>query len=451
MELLKKIQKNKLLKNSLLLINGTIISQAINILISPILSRVYSPSDFGAFSNINAIVLICIVIANGKYDLAIMNSTDDEKKCKATYYLAMFITILFCSMIIILGMVLKIINIDIFSYLEIISIAIMIFFGSNNSIINIWLNRNRLYKHITRNRIIYSVVYALLSITLGSIGMGYKGFLYATITAYAVQFIYVYIMLFKKTNFFKYKMDAKLIKLQLIRYKDYPRYQMPALLLNSSSTQIPIMLFNSFWGSDVSGWYAMTVKIISLPLTIVGNAIGDIFFKEASEIYAAGDKEHLKRFTYKTFKTLLFIGIIPMSIILIYGDILFKIILGQEWYMAGIYAMVLSPWYFMVFVTSPFTNLFPILEKQKSNLFLNVIMLLSRILAIVIGFLIFKEVSIYTVVLFGIVGFLMWIYTNGYVLKLVNISYKKSIIITLGIFISFSLIIALPRLIFYMI
>ena len=116
MELLKKIQKNKLLKNSLLLINGTIISQAINILISPILSRVYSPSDFGAFSNINAIVLICIVIANGKYDLAIMNSADNEKKCKATYYLAMSITILFCSMIIIGGMTLKIININILHY-----------------------------------------------------------------------------------------------------------------------------------------------------------------------------------------------------------------------------------------------------------------------------------------------------------------------------------------------
>lgn len=102
-EILKKIKDNKILKNSLILINGTVISQVINVILSPIMSRLYNPDDFGKYSTITAVVVLTTVIANGKYDLAIMNSNDNEKERKATYYGAMLLTLIVCILIMLFG------------------------------------------------------------------------------------------------------------------------------------------------------------------------------------------------------------------------------------------------------------------------------------------------------------------------------------------------------------
>ncbi|MNV63136.1 hypothetical protein D3C71_1557140 [compost metagenome] len=151
------------------------------------------------------------------------------------------------------------------------------------------------------------------------------------------------------------------------------------------------------------------------------------------------------------FKKLSIIGMIPMGIILVYGDALFKLILGEQWHMAGIYAMILAPSYYMGFVTSPLTYLFTILNKQKNNLILNIVMLLTRIISIIIGYFIFFNNSTYIVLLFGVVGFIVFIFVNGYVLNLTGISYKKSTLTTLIIFTLFSIIIALPRVLYLLI
>lgn len=447
MKLLKKISSNKFIKNSLILINGTIISQIINVIMSPFMSRLYSPEDFGKYSTLTAIIIIITVVVNGKYDLAIMDSNDTDKERKATYYGGMILTIISCLIILIIGCIVVVTGLVNYSILDIFMIVIFTFFSSNNSIINIWLNKNGFYKQISRNRIIYSLINFIGIIVLGILQYGYLGIMFSVLLAYFGQFIYVYYFLYKRTNFPEFKFSKDETIKQLKKHIKFPKFQMPALLLNSASTQVPVLLFNSFWGNAVSGWYSMTVKIINLPMTIIGNAIGDIFFKEASEIYVK-NKSRLKIFTYNLFDKMRLVGLIPMCALIGYGDVLFSFVLGEEWRMAGIYSRILAPWYYMIFITSPFTHLFAILNKQNKNLIVNIIMLASRVLAILIGFFIWNTESIYTIALFSLVGFIIWIVLNGYLFKQVNISYNKTIMKTTIIFVIASVISILSRMIF---
>ena len=411
------------------------------------MSRLYSPEDFGKYSALTAIILIVTVIVNGKYDLAIMDSKDNSRERKATYYAGMILTIISCLIIIVLGGILLLLSYINYSIFDIIVIATFAFFSSNNSIINIWLNKNGLYKQISRNRIIYSAVNFLGIILFGIFRLGYLGIVFSVFLAYFTQFIYVYYFLYKKTRFYEYKYDRKEMAQQLKKHINFPKFQMPALLLNTASTQVPVLLFNNFFGNVVSGWYSMTVKVINLPMTIVGTAIGDIFFKEASEIYAE-NKDRLTKFTYNIFNRMRIIGLIPMCMLVGYGDILFSFILGIDWKMAGTYSRILAPWYYMTFITSPFTHLFTVLNKQNKNLMVNIIMLLSRIVSIALGFFIWKSESIYTITLFSIVGFIIWVVLNGYLFKKVNIPYINSVIKTTVIFIVTCVICILPRIIF---
>ena len=57
---------------------GTSLAQAIPIIISPILTRIYTPEDFGLLALFLSITNIIGSVANGRYELAIMLPKEDE-------------------------------------------------------------------------------------------------------------------------------------------------------------------------------------------------------------------------------------------------------------------------------------------------------------------------------------------------------------------------------------
>ena len=84
--------KNEFARNILTLLTGTTVAQALPVVISPVLTRIYSPSDFGIFSLFVAITSIVSTVATGKYELALM-STKDEKEVIQLFYLSLLILI----------------------------------------------------------------------------------------------------------------------------------------------------------------------------------------------------------------------------------------------------------------------------------------------------------------------------------------------------------------------
>ena len=70
--------KSEFSSNVLTLMTGTTIAQAIPIAISPILTRIYTPEDFGMFALYMSMATIISVIATGRYELAIILPEKDE-------------------------------------------------------------------------------------------------------------------------------------------------------------------------------------------------------------------------------------------------------------------------------------------------------------------------------------------------------------------------------------
>ena len=64
--------------NVLTLMLGTTIAQAIPIIISPILTRIYSPEEFGSLILFMSIVSILSVIVSLRYEKAIVQPLSDE-------------------------------------------------------------------------------------------------------------------------------------------------------------------------------------------------------------------------------------------------------------------------------------------------------------------------------------------------------------------------------------
>ncbi len=61
------------------LASGTSVAQLLVIAASPILTRLYSPEDFGALAAFTAVSGILIIVAAGRYDMAIMLPDEDDE------------------------------------------------------------------------------------------------------------------------------------------------------------------------------------------------------------------------------------------------------------------------------------------------------------------------------------------------------------------------------------
>ena len=70
--------KSEFSRNIITLMTGTSIAQAIPVAVSPILTRIYTPEDFGIFALYMSVVSIMAIFATGKYDLAIMMPEKDD-------------------------------------------------------------------------------------------------------------------------------------------------------------------------------------------------------------------------------------------------------------------------------------------------------------------------------------------------------------------------------------
>ncbi len=419
-------------KNVLTLLTGTTIAQAIPIAISPILTRLYTPSDFGLYALYVSLVSMSSVVSTGRYELAIMLPRRDKNAANIlalSFLLSLvFSFILFLIVLLFNTEITKLLgNEDIGNWLYLLPMSVL-FMGLFNTL-NYWFNRKLKYKDLSKGRVLQSFTIASVNLSFGLLKLA-SGLIIANVIGCGIV-VLVFIRKIKSEiiadfNFDKLKYLAK-------RYSKFPKFEMLSGFSNMASAEIPVLLLSSFFGVNIVGFYSLARRILSLPTGLIGGAIGQVFLQKS--VTYKNDKDKLRELTFSTFKKLLFIGIPCLSVITVFGDYLFSFVFGAQWEMAGVYAQVLSLWLVFVFLGSPLSTLLVTLEKQKESLIFNLSIFIFRSLALCIGALFFNSPFI-AIVLFTVIGSLFWISFLFYIFYLVGIGYLKAFLLLFGTIIS---------------
>ena len=107
-----------------------------------------------------------------------------------------------------------------------------------------------------------------------------------------------------KVNYYKIIFVAK-------KYINYPKYILPSELVSILSMELPVFLFVTLFTNSTVGFYALAVRIITTPINLIAKAVGNVFRREANELYR--ENGDCKNLVVKTTKTLFMLGIIPFS------------------------------------------------------------------------------------------------------------------------------------------
>lgn len=366
-----KILKNEFNKNVLILSGGTVIAQILPIIVSPILSRIYSPSDFGVLALFISITSIISVIANGRYELAIMLPEKDEDAINVAavgFIFNIFASIIFLIVIILfkkpLLILLKAESLSFWIYFTPLTVFLIGLF----TILNYTNNRFKLYKDISKATIFKGIIVSTIQLIMGFLKAGASGLISGQIISQAVANTKLFFNI-KNTGLLK-EIKKEKIKEVAKKYSNFPKYNLFQSLFDSLQNNLIIILFSSFYGIEIVGNYSFSLRILSIPSAFIGYSLYQVFFQKIT--YLHNKKEILHNYIFKFILNLSLLSL-PIFLFFYFFSIrLFPIIFGNNWINAGYYLKSMVPWVFFQFIVSPISALPVILDKQKSLLFLSI-------------------------------------------------------------------------------
>lgn len=388
----QKLTNIPFLRNVFTLMTGTALAQAIPVVLSPVLTRVYSPETFGGLALFMSLSIIMAIPATGRYEQSIILPEDDNDALNIVV-LCISLSAIFCSLLWIffywfsapISSIITLKNLSV--YLRLLPISIFLLAAYQSTYY--WFNRVKLYKTITFNKVALSLSVVTTQLALYQVSdfglvMGYVfGQLIGVV--YAVYQMLTF--LHKHSEGVDINLDR--IKQQARRHIKFPKFLLLGHMMNAISGNMPIMLFQSLYGPAFSGFYSLTFRVIALPMSLIGNAISDVFREAASKQYI--NEGECSQLFLKTFKYLLLIAVIPFAVFIIASPYLFTLFFGKAWVQAGIYARLLSPMLFCQFITIPLCSMFIIAEKQELDLLWQVVRFILSIGSIWVGYAIFKS------------------------------------------------------------
>ena len=387
LEFIKSLKQSMYVGNVATLATGTTIAQAVSILTAPILYRIYSKVDYGTLGLYMAIVGVAGVFSTMQYlQPILLEKEDDDAKhvmwLNRTINIA--ITILVTLLVFLfgdyLGELLR--NKDIMPWLYLAPISI--FFSGQGQIFGIWANRKKKYKILSYNAILTALLVPALSISIGLYNNGPLGLFLGLLVSHVVPPIVLLVTLTKYDDLGLKYFDWNTIKAKAKQHKNFPIYSLPSDFINRLTNQLPVFMLSVFAGPGPVGVYNLCVRMLGIPIQLIGGAIGEVFKQKATQDYnETGDFNNVFK---KTFKTLGLISIVPFLIIVFFGPQLFSFSFGQNWREAGVFAQILVLMYMLKLIISPLSYSFYILNKLKENFLIHIWMLLSSLSIFLLGF-----------------------------------------------------------------
>jgi O-antigen/teichoic acid export membrane protein len=365
----RKKTSSPFLKNVITMMTGTGIAQAIPIGLSPLLTRIYTPDEFGLFALYSGIAAVLAVVATGRYELAIMLPEKDKDAVSivvGSSLIAILIGFLVLATVLIFGRELVEIlgNEDLYPWLFVLPISIVVT-GMYQSL-NYWFNRKRDFKRLASNRVMQSAITGGGQTALGFAPLGGIGLLIGSLMGQLVTLLTLINKIGKYDLFSLQEIQFKSLKKMAKRYRSFPAFDVPTSLLNVGAMHAPNILFPMYFTSAFAGFYYLMQRVLQAPISLVATSVLDVFKEEASKQYRLTGEA--KVIFIKTLKWLMLLSLGPSFVLYFVIEDLFVFVFGKDWALAGTFAKYMIPALSVRLIVNPLSFMIYIAEKQIWNL-----------------------------------------------------------------------------------
>ena len=365
MQKVGNILSSRLVRNTMKLSLSNTVMFLLPIIVTPILSRLYSLENYGDWGVFSSAYMIVNALLFLSYENTIVKTKDEREVpalCMACIFVALCVTTL--AFFIFMGgrmMDVKFFvdfpELGLFILLLVFSIFTQLFYNLSN--------RYEKYTLMSVSNVVQGAGQAgfrLLFYSFKSV----NGLILGNVVAQFMAAVsYVIGLRRKMTSLLSERPTAAQVKSVLLKYKNFPLYDAPGIILEVSIGNLALIILSLFFAKSDIGCYSIIYQFMILPISLIGSAMAKVYYKDIS---VAQTEEALASVTKKVTKLTFVLSLLPIVFVMCGGDLFITWYLGEKWAMSGNFALCLSAISVPIILSESLLPLYRVIDKQHIRL-----------------------------------------------------------------------------------
>jgi len=372
------------LRSVAVLVGGTAMGHGITAAALPVLSRLYSPTDFSMLAVFAGLVSIVSVVACLRFDVAVaLPEGDDEALRLLALSLGAAVA---CSIGLLVGVLLfpawiaqRLNQPGLQGYLWLLPVSVLL--AGGYSALQMWFVRKKAFALIARSRVAQSTASAGTQIASGAMAIGPGGLLLGhTMNTGAACLLLGYRLLSgHSVRAALGRMSLYELSLTFRKFDRFPKYSTFEALCNSAAIHLPVIMIAALAAPKEAGYLMLATYVMQAPMALIGAAVGQVYLAGAAEKHRQGQ---LSGFTAEVLGGLLKTGAGPLLAAGIASPAVFGLVFGAGWERAGLLVAWMTPWFVLQFLSTPVSMALHVTGHQRAAFALQLSGLVLRVLMV---------------------------------------------------------------------
>jgi O-antigen/teichoic acid export membrane protein len=360
------------------IVAGSVVGQALVMLAYPLLTRLYTPAEFGLLTVFASVVGMVSVVSAGALESAVVIPVQD-REAAAVAWAGLASVCLVAALTGIVGTLAAtplsgLLGVPALAgYWWLVSVTVLVM--GSYLVLSEWMVRDRSYGALGRRNLFQGIGQVGTQLGLGVAGIRPVGLLLGL----GAGRLFALGGLVSQRGLLRQPRPTRAELVAAVRrFRRFPMLAMPSMLVNSAGLEIPLLLVSALYGDARAGLLGLTVRVVVGPLNIVGQAVNQVFTGETGVRVREPDAG-LARSVRGAAWRLAATGAVPAIVLIGFGPALFGLVFGGPWTEAGEYARYLAVAYLAQFVVTPISSTLFLLERQGQELGWGVVRLLLTV------------------------------------------------------------------------
>ena len=371
-----------------MVVSGSVfIGQAISVLVGPINSRLYKPSDYGTLSLFGALSSVVGVAGTFQYEMA-FGTIEEDSEAFHLLVLCLMLTGIWTALFVVITVTAGApfahwISKDDPQFLRFLwFLPLTTLFFSLFCIFSRWAMRKRAFPQLSLAQVLTNVIASTCTVVLGFFHFGLRGLIFGSVAASLYSVGTLSTLAYPEYKAQRQSFTFEKLKAVAKRQYRYPLYTTWSVLLSQLSVYIPIFLLAKGFGNVCTGQFSMSQRLLFLPTILISGAITPVFYSRAKQAQKEGK---LTSLTLRLINSISGVNAFFPVFLGLFGEWLFVLVFGNQWRRAGQYSAALAPWVFFSFLVYPLEALPLILERQRTSFLFQIAQFILRAGSLMVG------------------------------------------------------------------
>ena len=197
-------------------------------------------------------------------------------------------------------------------------------------------------------------------------------------------------------------------------YRQYPLYYFPAQWLTELSLTLPVYALTALKDPTAVGRFTLAGSLLLMPLRLFGYSLSSVFIRKATDLQR-DDPAALAQFVRRMYVRFRFIGLVPFIGLMFFGDVVFRVVLGGEWTVAGAYCGVMGPFYLFRLLSEPIASVYNAKRQEKALFLFGAVLFAANALSMSLA-VVLVGTPIAVITTFAAVNTLAYLYQSASIL-----------------------------------